>query len=204
MKSLIIVDFQFDFCNPKGSLYVKGAEEAKEGILKYMEKNHKSFDQIIYTRDWHLEKDESFKKNGAGGLWPVHCVQNSEGAEIDKELYNELEKYKIEIQIFNKGTVYTHEEYGAFENFENKNEKNKKDLKNCIFYNFEKSSGVKINNNNIVVCGIAGDFCVKESMKNLLKHWNFNLEVLVSGIASIDNGEKLKEFIKENKLVPIN
>ena len=41
-------------------------------------------------------------------------------------------------------------------------------------------------------------------MKNLLKHWNFNLEVLVSGIASIDNGEKLKEFIKENKLVPIN
>lgn len=198
MKSLIIIDFQFDFCDPKGSLYVKGAEEAKKGILKYMKDNHKSFNQIIYTRDWHLDKDESFKKNG--GIWPVHCVQNSKGAEIDKELYDELDKYKIPITIVNKGTVYTHEEYGAFENIKYEDEKIKNDINNCFFSNYELSSGVKITNNNIVVCGIAGDYCVKESIKNLLKHWKFNLEVLVSGIASIDNGDTLKAFMKENNL----
>ena len=59
---------------------------------------------------------------------------------------------------------------------------------------------LKLFNNNIVVCGIAGDYCVKESIKNLLKHWKFNLEVLTTGVASIDNGDKLKEFMKENNL----
>ena len=68
MKSLIIIDFQYDFCNPKGSLYVKGAEEAKKGILKYMEANNKSFNQIIYTCDCHTKEDKSFKKMEAHGL----------------------------------------------------------------------------------------------------------------------------------------
>ena len=202
MKSLIIVDFQYDFCNPNGSLYVEGAEKAKEGIIEYMKKNHQSFNQIIYTRDWHLEKDESFKKNNAGGLWPPHCVQNTEGAEVDKELSDELNKYKnkIKIETFNKGTVYNHEEYGAFEKIENKNEKNEDDINKYIFYNFGKDSQVQIKNNNIVVCGIAGDYCVMESIKNLLKVEKFKIEVLVKGVASIDKGVKLKEFMKEKKL----
>ena len=198
MKSLIIIDFQYDFCDPKGTLYVKGAEEAKKGILKYMEVNNKLFNQIIYTKDWHLDKDESFKKNG--GTWPDHCVQNSKGAEIDKELFDGLNKYKIQTQIVNKGTVCSHEEYGAFENIKCEDEKNKNDIKSYKFSNYELSSGAQIINNNIVVCGIAGDFCVKESIKNLLKHWKFNLEVLVSGVASIDNGDTLKNFMKENNL----
>ena len=198
MKSLIIIDFQYDFCESNGSLYVKGAEEAKKGIIKYMEKNNKSINQIIYTCDWHLDKDKSFKKNG--GTWPDHCVQNTKGAKIDEELYNELKKYKIDIQIVNKGTVYNHEEYGAFENIKYEDENNKTDIKNCFFSNYELSSGAKIINNNVVVCGIAGDYCVKESIKNLLKHWKFNLEVLVSGVASIDNGDTLKNFMKEHNL----
>ena len=198
MKSLIIIDFQYDFCDPKGSLYVKGAEEAKKGILEYMKINHKAFNQIIYTRDWHTNEDQSFKKNG--GIWPDHCVQNSEGAKIDKELYDKLENYKIPITIVNKGTVFTHEEYGAFENIKYEDEKNKDDIKSCFFSNYELSSGAKIINNKIVVCGIAGDYCVMESIKNLLKHWKFELEVLVSGVASIDDGTKLKEFMKERNL----
>ena len=202
MKSLIIIDFQFDFCNPEGSLYVKGAEDAKKGILEYMEKNHKSFDQIIYTLDWHLEKDESFKKNG--GLWPDHCVQDSKGAKIDDELYKKLKQYNLKETLFKKGTVHTHEEYGAFEKFKNENKGNKKDISKCTFYNFNKDSKAQIINNNIVVCGIAGDYCVMESIKNLLKHWKFNLEVLVKGVASIDDGSKLKAFMKEKNLAVAN
>ena len=196
---MIIIDFQYDFCNPKGSLYVKGAEEAKKGILKYMEANNKSFNQIIYTCDYHTKEDKSFKKNG--GTWPVHCVQGTNGAKIDNELEEELKKYKIDTQIFQKGTTFTHEEYGAFEKFKYEDENNKNDLKNCTFSNYGLDSEAKILNNKIVVCGIAGDYCVLESIKNLLKHWKFEIEVLISGIASIDNGNKLKEFIKERNLV---
>ena len=104
---------------------------------------------------------------------------------------------------FNKGTVYTHEEYGAFENFKLKNE-NKNDIENCIFSNYGYDCEINIKNENIVVCGLAGDFCVMESIKNLMKHWKFNLEILISGIASIDGGEKLKNFIKENNYKTVN
>ena len=201
MKSLIIVDFQNDFCLPTGSLYVPGAEEAKKGIISYMKNNSKQFNEIIYTQDWHTPQDESFAKNG--GTWPDHCLQNSTGAEIDKELDNELKKYNIPIKTFYKGTVYTHEEYGAFENLKLK-DPNKNDIKNCIFANFGYDCEIGIDNDNIVVCGLAGDFCVMESIKNLMKHWKFNLEILISGIASIDGGEKLKNFIKENNYKTVN
>ena len=201
MKSLIIIDFQNDFCQQKGTLYVPGAELAKKGILAYIQKYSKNFNEIIYTRDWHTPEDKSFKKNG--GTWPVHCLQNSEGAEIDKELYNDLKKCNIPIKIFNKGTVYTHEEYGAFEKFKLKDNR-KKVIKNCIFSNYGNDCDVTINNNNIVVCGLAGDFCVMESIKSLMKHWKFNLEILMSGISSIDGGVKLKNFIKENNYKTVN
>ena len=174
MKSLIIIDFQNDFCQPSGSLYVKGAEDAKKGIISYIQKNSEKFNQIIYTKDWHTPEDESFKKNG--GIWPVHCLQNSEGAEVDKELYEELKKYDIPTQIFNKGTTYTHEEYGAFENIKKK-ENDLNDIKNAIFCNYGYDSEIHIDNNNIVICGLAGDFCVMESIKNLMKHWKFNIEI---------------------------
>lgn len=62
------------------------------------------------------------------------------------------------------------------------------------------SSGSKIINNNIVVFEIAGDYYVMESIKNLLKHWKFEFEVLVSGVVPIDKGNKLKEFMKEKNL----
>ena len=201
MKSLIIVDFQNDFCKPTGSLYVPGAEEAKKGIISYMQKNSKDFSEIIYTKDWHTPEDESFKKNG--GTWPVHCLQNSEGAKIDEELDQELKKYNIPIKIFNKGTVYTHEEYGAFEHFKLKDQ-NKNDIKNCLFANFGYDCEIGIENDKIVVCGLAGDFCVMESIENLMKHWKFDLEILISGISSIDGGDKLKNFIKENKYKTVN
>ena len=200
-KTLIIIDFQYDFCDPKGSLYVKGAEEAKKGIINYMEKNHKSFNQIIYTQDWHTPQDWSFKKNGKDGLWPDHCVQNSHGAEIDGELLKKLREYKIEETFFKKGTVYTHEEYGAFENCRFKGG-DKNDIKNYFFNNYgnDKKTEISIFNKNVVVCGLAGDYCVKESTKSLLNHFKFNLELLVSGIASIDNGDTLKKFMEDNKI----
>ena len=54
-KILIIVDFQKDFCEKTGSLYVPGAEIAKENILKYLDTEKP--DAVCFTLDWHTRHD---------------------------------------------------------------------------------------------------------------------------------------------------
>lgn len=204
-ESIIIVDDQNDFGNPNGALYVKGGENINDPIINYINKNKKKISQIIFTRDWHTKKDQSFAVNG--GQWPNHCEQNTPGAQIVPELYNALSKFGIPMVIVDKGTDPEHEEYGAFElcaTFHHLHPNDKPHVKNCYFRNYEGTSGCRIINENVVVCGIAGDYCVKETIKNLLKHWKkFNISVLKDGVASIDGGTALNEFITENNLKTI-
>ena len=202
LKSLIIVDVQNDFCDPAGALYVNGAENIIQPIIDYATKNKDKLGQIIFTRDWHQKKDQSFKKNG--GQWPVHCVQKTDGAQINKTLLDTLIRLRIPLTIVDKGTAYNHEEYGAFEHlgtFHHLFPNMEPSVKNCYFANYESSSGTRIVNEDLVICGVAGDYCVKETIKNLLKHWkNFNIEVLMNGTASIDDGSTLMQLIEEKNL----
>lgn len=197
MISIIVVDDQFDFGDPNGALYVPGGEKINQPILNYIKNNRNKINQVILTRDHHTKKDQSFEING--GQWPVHCVQGSDGEKIVKELQDGLVAMRIPFIVVDKGTVYDHEEYGAFEHcgtFHHLHPNDPPHVKNCYFANVESSSGCRIINNNLVVCGIAGDYCVKETMKNLIGHWKkFNISVLMNGTASIDGGVSLKEFI---------
>lgn len=200
MKTLVIVDFQKDFANPSGALYVNGAEQAEEAIINYIEKNAKDLSDVIFTVDWHSPDHCSFKKNG--GIWPVHCLQFSEGAGISDKILKVCVDNNIPIKVFKKGNYDDTEEYGAFQ----------------YMYKFDQSHYIKTCNetnqhiyldcSDLVVCGIAGDYCVKETLNNLLRHnvnenLNLNIEVLRNGIASIDDGTTIDNFIKENNLTVI-
>ena len=200
--TVIVVDDQFDFNNPEGALYVKGGENIDDAIIDYATKNNDRINKFIFTRDWHTKKDESFEKNG--GEWPIHCVQNTPGAEVSKKLIDAIANLRIPYDIVNKGTVFDHEEYGAFEHcgtFHHLHPNDPPSVKYCYFANCESSSGCRIITENLVVCGIAGDYCVKETIKNLLKHWRkFNISVLMNGVASIDGGTAINELIAENNL----
>lgn len=195
-ETLVIVDRQKDFNDPLGSLYVLGAEDTELNTLKYIERNSDRIKEVIFTVDWHLPSDKSFERNG--GIWPDHCLQFSEGAGISDVLYKACIEHNIPIQIFRKGEVSTREEYGAFENMSRYGD-NLVLLNNCIM-----DSCVQVTTNNVVVCGLAGDYCVKETIKNLLEHSKttglFNVSVFKDGISSIDSGETLERFINENNL----
>ena len=195
-ETLVIVDRQKDFNDPLGSLYVLGAEDTELNTLKYIERNSDRIKEVIFTVDWHLPSDKSFERNG--GIWPDHCLQFSEGAGISDVLYKACIEHNIPIQIFRKGEVSTHEEYGAFEIMSRRGD-NLVLLNNCIM-----DSCVQVTTNNVVVCGLAGDYCVKETIKNLLEHSKttglFNVSVFKDGISSIDSGETLERFINENNL----
>ena len=195
-ETLVIVDRQKDFNDPLGSLYVLGAEDTELNTLKYIERNSDRIKEVIFTIDWHLPSDKSFERNG--GTWPDHCLQFSEGAGISDVLYKVCIEHNIPIQIFRKGEVSTHEEYGAFEIMSRRGDNL------VLLNNYIMDSCVQVTTNNVVVCGLAGDYCVKETIKNLLEHGKttglFNVSVFKDGISSIDSGETLERFINENNL----
>ena len=188
MVTLIIVDCQNDFIS--GTMPVKGAKEALTGIKEFIGNNE--IDKIIFTADWHISKHPSFKKNG--GEWPSHCVQFTPGACIESKLLKYVISQEIDYDVVTKGEE--EEQYGAFKEII----KSTKDFFGVKYY----LDNISIESDSrVIVCGIAGDYCVKETMKNLINA-GITPEVLISGIASIDDGEILNDFIKKHNLKVIS
>ena len=189
-KILIIVDFQKDFCEKTGSLYVPGAEIAKENILKYLDTEKP--DAVCFTLDWHTRHDESFKRNG--GIWPDHCIQYSEGAALDQDILRKCIDNNILYTTFLKGDGKV-EEYGAFgygpdrrtpmgvDDVDDNDE-----FLTLVNYN-GRSRFTFHKDNEYVICGLAGDYCVKATYDNL-KKYGINVTPFYEGIAFI--GEPFK------------
>jgi len=131
MKALLIVDVQNDFCTG-GSLAVPDGEQVVPVINGLM----KRFKLVLASKDWHPKNSNHFKK------WPVHCVQDTYGANF----YPQLDDEKI-TQILLKGTSTKDDGYSAFE------------ATNLQLDNFLQKQKV----GDLYVCGLATDYCVKAS-----------------------------------------
>ena len=80
--ALIIVDYQNDFARPDGALSVPAGEEVAPHINELAASG--DYELVVATRDWHPPDHGSFTEQG--GIWPVHCVQGSDGAELHPAL----------------------------------------------------------------------------------------------------------------------
>ena len=191
MKTAIIVDFQNDFTMIDGALYVNGSIPAMWNVVKLLESGE--IDQVVFTVDWHSPNHCSFKENG--GEWPRHCVQFSDGAAIQELLLNTCLKQDISYKVLNKGII--EEEYGAFEDIDYDY------IDEVIRYTDGDGWEGEFSFNNetdyIIICGVAGDYCVKETIMNLECLEN-NLVIFEDGIASIDGGTALTELIENYNL----
>ena len=150
--ALIVIDVQVDFC-PGGRLAVAGGDEVVPGIDAAME----DFGAVVLTQDWHPADHASFAANHPGAadhasiqmaygpqvLWPVHCVQGSEGAAFHPGL--RLDRADL---ILRKGFRAAVDSYSAF--FEN-------DRTTATgLGGYLRDRGVR----RVVLAGLAYDFCV--------------------------------------------
>jgi nicotinamidase/pyrazinamidase len=142
-KALLVIDMQNDFIT--GALAVPGAVNLIKPIADYVRLAHARGWHVIYSRDWHPHSHCSYGING--GPWPIHCLQNSWGAEIPDPLRLALEDVDA-VEIL-KGTYPEQEQYSAFT----------PELQNYIYEN-----GI----NAFEVCGLAAEYCVKATVKDLV------------------------------------
>lgn len=188
-KILVVVDYQYDFFSPDGALYVNGGEKLQDKIANIIP----NFDGVIFTQDCHPYNHCSFID--MGGEWPRHCVEDSIGAGIPIEFFNAAKHYAVE----KKGMDYTQEEYGAFSD----------KISLCslvgaitqaddLYYNKFVFNDDEY---EFVICGIAGDYCILETLKNIIKHiGNDKVSVFLDGVVSIDDGTTLNTYMKENNI----
>lgn len=191
MITLFICNCQSDFI--AGTMCKKSTKDILPAIKNYIKEHKNEIDQIIFTVDWHPYNHCSFKKNG--GMWPVHCVQFTPGACIEPKLLKYVQSLNIKYQVDTLGIYEEIEEYGAFNDMEHIQDA----LGNRIYFdNYIQVDG----NTEFVVCGLTGDYSIKETLKNMKEH-RIEPKVLIDGTASIDNGEKLLKYIKENGIEKI-
>ena len=82
--ALLVVDVQNDFADPAGTLYVEGGELVVPIVNTEVEKAKAAGALVVYTQDWHPEHTPHFQRDG--GIWPVHCVEDTDGAAFHPDL----------------------------------------------------------------------------------------------------------------------
>jgi len=82
--ALVVVDVQNDFADPAGGLYVSDGEQVLPVVNDAIARARAAGAPVVYTQDWHPGDTPHFAKDG--GVWPVHCVQDTWGAELHPEL----------------------------------------------------------------------------------------------------------------------
>src|SRR6185369_15688149 len=82
--ALVIVDLQNDFADPAGSLWVAGAAKIIPRINDEIVTAERAGSTVVFTQDWHPESTPHFAKDG--GIWPVHCVAGTWGAELHPDV----------------------------------------------------------------------------------------------------------------------
>ena len=183
---LLIVDPQNDFIS--GSLPVAGAEVKMRNLAEYIKAKNTKYDYIFVTMDSHPIKHCSFGDNG--GIWPIHCVSNTEGWELPGYLNSVLNETYSLVSYYHKGTNVNKEQYSIFDNWEDGLVLTNKIINLC-----EEGEAY------FDVCGIAGDYCVLETLKGLVNLVGNNyISVLDEFTASIDGGETLHKFLEENNI----
>ena len=148
--ALIVVDVQNDFADPKGNLYVSGGEQVVPVINREIERALEAGAPVVYTQDWHPESTPHFEKDG--GIWPVHCVADSWGAQFHPDL-------TVKGEVVRKGTGGEDGYSGFTVRDPQSGEEGQTGLDGLL-----RERGIE----RVVVVGLATNYCVKATALDAL------------------------------------
>lgn len=189
-RMLIIVDPQIDFTT--GSLATAKGPEAMDRLAEAIDNGAlDNYTWVIITQDAHPTNHCSFVENG--GVFPAHCVQGTEGMEVYPALMKAIENSGFSnYHLMTKGDLAEKEEFSVFQN-EHSGEKLSRTITE-----FETFVGIDI-------CGIATDYCVYETTKDLMAIYPAKqIRIVTNCIAAVDdNDTKLADLMAENGIEAI-
>jgi nicotinamidase/pyrazinamidase len=165
--ALVVVDLQNDFADPGGSLSVRGAERILPIVNTNVALAGASGAPIAYTQDWHPQSTPHFAKDG--GIWPVHCVAHTWGAELHPDLV-------VQGPIVRKGSNGEDGYSGFTMRDPTTGEERATELEGLL-----RDQGVQ----RVVVCGLATDYCVKATALDAVR-LGFEAAVLSDAIAAVE------------------
>jgi nicotinamidase/pyrazinamidase len=181
--ALLVVDVQNDFADPNGNLYVDGGEQVVEVVNREVADALAAGATVVYTQDWHPPVTPHFEKDG--GIWPVHCVAGTWGAEFHPSLV-----VQPEAEVVRKG-VGGEDGYSGFSVREpHSGERHGTGLEDVL-----RRQGVE----KVVVAGLATDYCVRETVLDALSR-GFAATVVTDAVRAVDlqpgDGDRALEEVR--------
>jgi nicotinamidase/pyrazinamidase len=165
--ALIVVDVQNDFADPAGSLSVARAGRIVPRINAEVAAAGTAGATVVYTQDWHPESTPHFAKDG--GIWPVHCVADSWGAELHPELV-------IAGEVIRKG-ANGEDGYSGF----TMRDPVSGQMIPTPLEGILRERGVS----RVVICGLATDYCVNATALDA-RRLGFETQVLMNAVAAVN------------------
>ena len=182
--ALVVVDLQNDFADPAGSLSVTGGSEVVSSVNDAVRAALDAGAFVVATQDWHPESTPHFEKDG--GIWPVHCVAGTWGAELHPQL--ELPADAPRVRKGSSGE----DGYSGF----TMRDPTSGDETPTAMESLLRERGIE----RVLVCGLATDYCVKATALDAVR-LGYEVGLLTDSVAAVnltpDDGERaLAEMIE--------
>ena len=166
--ALVVVDVQNDFADPSGSLYVRGGDtEVVAAVNREVTRAVAARGNVFYTQDWHPERTPHFAIDG--GIWPVHCVAGSRGADFHPDL-------KVEGPSVRKGANGE----DGYSGFTMRDPVSGETIPTPLAAMIREAGC-----NRVVVVGLALDYCVKDTALDSARE-GFETTVLLGATAAVN------------------
>ena len=167
--ALVIIDLQNDFADAAGGLSVAGGETIVPVVNDQLRAAAEAGALVVATQDWHPESTPHFAKDG--GIWPVHCVGGTWGAELHPAFA--LPDHAPRVR---KGTN-GEDGYSGFTMRDPLTDDETPTELEGLFRQRDIT--------RVVVCGLATDYCVKATALDAVR-LGFEVTLLTTAIAAVN------------------